>query len=382
MTLSSIRAVLVASLAVLAFGCAAHRSATATTAAPPPATSAAASATDPSEAAARAAALLERATASLARGDDLAATTALREALALTPDSVPVRAALGRALYGLGDFDGALDELRAVLRRQPALTTARLDLASALMARRDWPAARAELDEALRREPDNVAARYRLGIVRYALGDLPGALAEYRSVIERRPDDPDARYNLALMLHLARRDTEAMPEFVAAAEAGLPRAQYFAAAAYASGAGVPRDLARAIGWYFRAADGGVAEAEEALAQLRQVAIGRGRRAAGEREGIAQAFRDYRESLWPAFPGLERNGEETVGAALVRQGRVPEAIPVLIREAGALGEDSERLLEALYADQRDPRILDYMRTAAAEGQPRARRFLQGQSAPAR
>jgi tetratricopeptide (TPR) repeat protein len=74
----------------------------------------------------------------MARGELSQATVALREALRLQPDLHQARAALGLALYGLGDFDGAIGELRILLRAQPAAGDARLTLARALMARHDW----------------------------------------------------------------------------------------------------------------------------------------------------------------------------------------------------------------------------------------------------
>src|SRR5437762_474440 len=100
-----------------------------------------------------------------------------------------------------------------------------------------------------------------------AQGDVAGAIEAYRRVLAREPRAQDARYNLALVLRLARRDAEATPEFLAAAEAGLPRAQYFAGAAYASGAGVEFDLVAAITWWTRGAEQGVTQADEALAQI-------------------------------------------------------------------------------------------------------------------
>lgn len=292
----------------------------------------------------------------------------------------PSRLARALELHALGDFDGAADELRAALRERPDLTQARLHLAAALMARRDWPAARRELEDALSRQPDLAQAHYSLGLVRYALRDVNGSIAEYRHVLDREPANADARYNLALMLKLAGRDAESTPEFLAAAEAGLPRAQYFLASAYATGAGVERDLAAAIAWYFRAADAGVPQAAEALAQLRQAADGRARRA--DRRGVEQAFRQYRDTLWRRYPELTRSGDETIGAALVREGRAGDAVPVLIREAAAMSEEAQRLLEAAYERERDARILEYFKTAAAEGRARPRRFLQEHAGSAR
>src|SRR5947207_3049367 len=104
------------------------------------------------------------------------------------------------------------------------------------------------------------AARYSLGVVRYAQGDVAGAIDAYRRVLAAEPQQLDARYSLALVLKLAQRDAEATPEFVAAAEAGHARAQYFAGTAYASGLGVARALAAAVAWWFRASEQGVSQA--------------------------------------------------------------------------------------------------------------------------
>ena len=325
-----------------------------------------------------AATALERGRALLARGDMAGASVALREALGAQPDLAEARASLGLALYAMGDLDAAVDELRGLLRVRPDLNESRLTLAAALVARQDWPAARAELERALTAQPELAQAHYTLGVVRYAQGDLNGAIDAYRRVLAVEPRAHDARYNLALVLKLARRDAEATPEFLAAADAGLPRAQYFAGAAYATGAGVDRDLVAAITWWTRAAEQGVAQAEEGLAQLRQAASGRTRRAPAERQAVEQAFGDYRARLWKDYPGLTREGEEPLGVALLRQGRAVEAVPVLIREAAALSEPALRTLETLY-DQgidgqlpaHDPRILACLKSAAAEGRTRPR-----------
>jgi len=319
--------------------------------------------------------ILDLGRALLARGEMVAATVALREALRLKPDLAEARASLGLALYAMGDLDAAVEELRGLLRVRPDLAEARLTLAAALVARQDWPAARAELETALAASSDLLQAQYTLGVVRYAQGDLAGAIEAYRHVLAREPKAVDARYNLALILKLAHRAAEATPEFLAAAEAGLPRA---AGAAYATGVGVPRDLVAAIAWWTRAAEQGVAQAEEGLAQLRQSASGRARRSPADRQAVEQAFGEYRARLWNDYPDLARQGDEPLGAALLRQGRGREAVPVLIREAAALSEPAQRMLETLY-DQgiegqlpaHDARILAYLKSAAAEGRSRPR-----------
>src|SRR5690349_7556592 len=275
---------------------------------PPPVGATAPVGTTPADTSA-AARRLHEGRALIARGDMAAATLGLRDALRAQPDLDEARASLGLALYAMGDLDAAVDELRGVLRAHPEASDARLTLAAALVARQDWPAARAELERALTTQPDLVQASYTLGVVRYAQGDLNGAIDAYRRVLALEPRAQDARYNLALVLKLARRDAEATPEFLTAAEAGLPRAQYFAGAAYATGAGVERDLVAAIGGWTRAAEQGVTQADEGLAQLRQTASGRARRAPAERQAVEQDFAAYRARLWKEFPDVAREGDE-------------------------------------------------------------------------
>jgi tetratricopeptide (TPR) repeat protein len=350
-------------LLVIQVGCAthpAHRPAAST----PPGTPAAA---------AEAERLLQRGQVLIARGEMAAAVTTLREALGHQPDLVEARASLGLALYGMGDVDGAVEELRAALQRHPQAVSARLTLVAALMARQEWAQARRELEHVLATQPDLLQAHYSLGVVRYAQGDLQGAIDAYRRVLSGDPRHQDARYNLALMLKLAQRDAEATPEFLSAAQAGHPRAQYFAGTAYASGVGVERNLVMAIAWWVRAAEQGVPQAQETLAELRQFALGRSRRGPADRQTVEDAFRTYRVELWKDFPDLTPNGQETVGAALLRQGRVGEAVPVLIREASALSAPAQELLEVLYEQgiegqlpARDPRIFGCLQDLAAEG----------------
>jgi TPR repeat protein len=315
----------------------------------------------------------------MARGDSATAARSFREALLLRPDLIEARESLGLALYEMGDLDGTVEELRALLRRHPDALRARQVLATALMAKQDWSSARTELEEVVHRQPDRVQAFYSLGLVRYALGDPNGAAEAYRQVLARSPDQPDARYNLALVLKLTHREAEATPEFLAAARAGHSRAQFFTGTAYARGLGVEPDLARAIAWWSRSADQGSLEAGAALSELRQTALGKTRRAPAERRAVEQAFRDYRTGLWSDYPELTKSGDDdTVGGALLRQGRGAEAVPVLISEALAFSEPAQALLEELYAHGApgqvapyDARILVYFKTAADEGQVRAR-----------
>ena len=272
------------------------------------------------------------------------------------------RLAASPALAGYSGWPG----LRQALRLERRVTDKRTG------------AARTEVEELIRRDPDSVPGHYALGLVCYAERDLAGAAEAYRRVLVLQPDHHDARANLALMLKLAQRDAEATPEFLAAAEAGVGRAQYFAGAAYAEGLGVAPSLPTAVRWWMRAAEQNVAAAEEALASLRLVALGRSRRASADRLAAEEAFREYREGLWSEVPGLARESGESVGAALLRGGRAGEAVTMLIREAAALDEAAQAQLELLYErgvpgvlPAYDARILRWFQRAAAEGLTRPR-----------
>lgn len=325
----------------------------------------------------RAAVALAHGQALLARGEMARAAIAFREALALQPELTAARTSLGLALYAVGDIEGAVEELRAAIARDPEAVAARSLLAAVRLSRHEWTAARSELEDLTRRHPDRADAFYSLGLARYADRDLAGAAEAYRAVVALEPNHHDARYNLALVLKLAGREAEATPEFLAAAEAGLGRAQYFAGVAHAEGLGVASSLPTAIAWWMRASERGVAPAEEALASLRQLALGRTRRPAAERQVAEQAFRDYRASLWSEVREVAREGDESAGLALLRQRR-PEAVRVLIREAAALDEVAQQQLEIIYEQglsgalpPYDSRILSWFQTAATEGLTRPR-----------
>lgn len=306
----------------------------------------------------------------------------LREALRLQPDSIPARSGLGLALYHMGDVDSAIEEYRVVLELQPNLAQAHINLAMALMAKHDWAAARTELQSALRLQPDLVEGHYNLGVLQYTMGNLSGAIEAYRQALRLKPDFADAHYNLGLMLKLANQPADAVQELLAAARAGLPKAQYFLGAAYASGNGVERNLAVAITWWFRAAEQGMSQARESLAQQRQLALLKTKQSPVEARAAVEAFKDFRAQIAKEFPDLNANvAEESVGVSLVRQGRSQEAVPVLIREAYALSEPAQAELETLYengADGQlkpyDARILTYFKTTATEGLPRPRTVL--------
>jgi tetratricopeptide (TPR) repeat protein len=318
----------------------------------------------------------------LASGDLLGARAELREALQLQPDLVQARFSLGTALYLSGDVDSAIDAYRTVIRQQPDLAHAHLHLGIALTVTHEWADAKAALAKAVSLQPDSVTAHYNLGLVRDQLGDRRGAIESYREALRLRPDHAEAHYHLGLALKKNRQEPEATKEFLAAAQAGVPQAQYYAGVAHASGAGVERNLASAISWWFLAADQEVPQAKEALAHLRKMTLLTDKRSAGEVRVVQDAFGTFRRSLWQQVSDLKgRAPDESVGVGLLQAGRARGAVPVLLHEAAALSEQAQAQLETLYADgvegqlpPHDGRILEYFKSAADEGLPYPRVIL--------
>ena len=316
--------------------------------------------------------------ARLNTGDLIGATEELREALRVQPDLVEARMSLGTALYQIGDLDGASEAYHAALRTQPDLVQAHVNLATIHIVKREWAPARNELQVALQLQPDLVRAHYALGLVRYGLGDRRGAIEAYREALQLKPDYADAHYNLGLLLKLANQEGEAAQEFYAAALAGMPKAQYFLGSAHASGRGVERDLIVAVQWWFRAAEQHEPQAMEALSQLRQSIFTKNKRPSGERDAIIQAFAEFRNELWKEYPEFDRQASDCVGAALIQQDRLREALPVLLQEGMALSQPAQAVLETLYERglegklaPYDERIRTFFKMTAEEGVPRAR-----------
>ena len=318
----------------------------------------------------------------LSSGDLIGAKAELREALRLQPDLVQARFSLGTAQYLGGEVDSAIDTYRTVIRQQPDLAHAHLHLGIAFMVTHDWTGAQSALQTAVSLQPDSVAAHYNLGLVRNRLGDRRGAVESYREALRIRPDHAEAHYQLGLALKQSKRETEATKEFLAAAQAGVPQAQYHVGVAYASGTGVERNLASAISWWFLAADQEMPQAKEALADLRKMTLPTNKRSAGEARVVQDAFAAFRRSLWQQVSGLKgRAPDESVGVALLQAGRVHEAVPVLLHEAAALGEQAQVQLESLYVGgvegqlaPYDRRIFEYFKAAGEEKLPFPRLVL--------
>jgi len=305
--------------------------------------------------------------------DAVIALGELRRAILLLPQSADGRLKLAEGLYRIGDLDAAIDECRVAIKLEPSNSKAHLQLGITLMAKQEGRAAAIALMEAALLDPTLTHAHYSLGSVQYSLGNVTAAIQSYRRALELQPNFPDARYRLALVLKLTNRHQEAMQFMEEAAIGGVPQAQYFMGNAYRNGQGVEKNLALAIHWWTNAVEFGQQRAAESLSQLRRQALSPGQSDRRRKDAI-EAFRQYRDELWTAYPDTERiDPTESLGIALLKEDQASNGVTALFAEAFALGETAHDELSRLYETGLDThlahfdrRILACLETTAADG----------------
>ncbi|MCB9451714.1 MAG: tetratricopeptide repeat protein [Anaerolineaceae bacterium] len=108
----------------------------------------------------------------------------------------------GNALYGQGDFAGAVDVYELALVAAPDEPVSYYNIASALAMDGDLERAVLALEQALKTSDTGLQAQayYNLGNVYMVLGDFADAVSAYQQTLLRQPDDANARYNLELAL--------------------------------------------------------------------------------------------------------------------------------------------------------------------------------------
>src|SRR5262245_11132509 len=315
------------------------------------------------------------------QNDAVVALGELRSAVHAVPNNPAARLKLAQGLYRIGDLDTALDECRVALKLDSHNAQAHLQLGVLLMAKHDGQAASIALMEAIMLDPQLTHAHYSLGSVQYSLGNLTAAIQSYRRALDLHQKFPDARYRLALVLKLANQHREAMQLMEDAAISGVPQAQYFMGNAYRYGQGVEKNLVLAIRWWTKAVEFGQQRAADSLSQLRRQALLPDQPEQRRTEAIA-AFRQYRRDLWDDYQDVGRhNSNESVGAALLKNGQTSNGITALFTEAFALGEGAHDELAQVYKTgldanlaQFDKRILACFAITAADGFTPAKKAL--------
>jgi TPR repeat protein len=158
-----------------------------------------------------------------------------------------------------------------------------------------------------------------------------------------------------------------------AAIGGISQAQYFMGVAYRNGQGVEKDLPLAIRWWTKAIEFGQQRAAESLSQLRRQAL-LPDQPERRRNGIIEAFRQYRDGLWADYPDAARNDpNDSLGVTLLKDSEASDGVTILFAEAYALSEAAHNELVVLYEtgldtrlSQFDKRILTCLATTAADG----------------
>lgn len=165
---------------------------------------------------------------------------------------------------------------------------------------------------------------------------------------------------------------------------GDGRAALFLANAYLNADGVEGDLNQAVNWFFKADEKGVEDPGRTLSLLRRKAY----QSKGDdpvTAAILNAFKNYRDNEIAAeFPELTSGNDESpgesTGARLFKAGRKEAALATLLKEAYALDQSAAIYLKVLYFNrvagvpEHDPRILDYFRQSAEEGNSQSRELL--------
>ncbi|HET7838928.1 MAG TPA: tetratricopeptide repeat protein, partial [Rectinemataceae bacterium] len=152
-----------------------------------------------------------------AMGEHLAAAIQLRKLerrRALDADELFLKAEISLRLE---DHEEAAAALDACLALDPARRDAAEEKANLLYLSGDYAGLREALAPLLEGQPDNARLQGLLGHARFALGDFEGAAAAYRSAAELDAEQPLFRMNEARAWDQAKRRTEAIEAYLAAA---------------------------------------------------------------------------------------------------------------------------------------------------------------------
>ena len=315
------------------------------------------------------------------RPDVVTKLEALRRSIRLLPNVPEYRLQLADALLHLGELDSAIEECRAAIRLQPDDGRAHLQLGLLLSSKQDWHAAGSALKEALRLEPNLPQAHYSLGTVHYSLGDVTSAIRDYRRALELRPYFVDAHHHLGLLLKITGQMHKAIPHLETAALGGVPEARLFLGNAYKDGQGVEKNLGLAIYWWMQAVELGEQTSFLSLSKLRRQTLAPGLSTL-QRMELLRGFQAYRTLLWNDYPDMSRvSDRQSLGKALLAEGRGEDAIWALLKEGVALSEEAHTLLATLYETGSNPylkpfdrRILTCFETTAADGFTSAKKIL--------
>jgi tetratricopeptide (TPR) repeat protein len=139
---------------------------------------------------------------------------------------------LGRSLYRMGDFSGALSEFEQVLRAEPGNGQVQLWLGLSEYQQGDYRAAMQYYERAVQLDPDSIEARVNLGASYLALERFQDAELVYQLLVQQNPQDAESFYNLGWALMSQSRRGAARDAWQQASDLGFEPArealgQYF-----------------------------------------------------------------------------------------------------------------------------------------------------------
>ena len=169
-------------------------------------------------------ALLQNASAAEVRGANAVAKhqwaeaiSALRQAIALSPDNAFTHLNLGTALFETGDAKGSLDEFQTAVRLSPSLSKANYGAGIVLEATGHDQEAIVAFSKAVDSDPASVEARMSLADALRRNGRERESLPQYADVIMRSPAVSQAAFGYAMALVRLGRYREARDRLDAAA---------------------------------------------------------------------------------------------------------------------------------------------------------------------
>ena len=138
------------------------------------------------------------------------------ECLRVAPDYAQGHYNLGNTLGVLGRLDEAMAEFYLALRYKPDYEQAYFNLGNSFAQLGKFPEAKTNFTAAIRCKPDYAEAYVRLGNTLDILGDREAAITNYLQALQIQPDLAEGHYYLATMWARQRRFPEARQHFYTA----------------------------------------------------------------------------------------------------------------------------------------------------------------------
>lgn len=117
---------------------------------------------------------------------------ALREAVRLSPNNIPLRQHLAEQLLGMGHADQAETEFRKALSMSPQNSDLKIGLARAFFQQSKDSAALVIVEDLIKQHDPPAEAYLLSARLMVRAGDIPRAVAQYKAAVEADPDVADA----------------------------------------------------------------------------------------------------------------------------------------------------------------------------------------------